>query len=88
MLELPFTEIAQSPPAARVNKHEHLLADTGVGTFGNRQVSHARIEGSVNAAVLQIVAGALDCGLFGSALAGQRLERGHSIGGLLMLCLD
>jgi len=86
-LEFAFSKIRDCPPPARINQNEHLLADVGVSAFGNYEVGHARFEGRINLAVLEVIPRALDCGFFCAALINQRFQGRDRIDGLFMLSL-
>src|SRR6516162_11657140 len=87
VLELAFTEVSNSPPRARVDEREHLLAHMGVSAFGNGEVGHASIERGVDPAIVEVVAGVLHRGCPGPTLVDERFEGGDGMRRLLVLSL-
>src|SRR5437899_494691 len=54
-LEFALSKVPDSPPPARINQNEHLLADMGVSAFGDCEIGDARFEGRINFAVIEII---------------------------------
>jgi hypothetical protein len=83
--QLPFAEIGNDPPSARVNQSKYLLTYMGVGAFRNLEVCHSRLERCANPAVIEVIARAPYRGFPGASLVDERFKGGDSISGLLVL---
>jgi hypothetical protein len=70
MLQLRLAEIRQHPPDARVDQRENLLSYVSISALGNDEVGYTCVEWSVDAALVVVVLGVVDC-------RGASLPLGH-----------
>src|SRR6202044_3741098 len=70
VLQLRLAEIRNHPPDPSIDKRENFLSYVSVSTLGNDKARHARVEGSVDVALVVVVLGSGDFG-------GPSLPLGH-----------
>ena len=85
MFQLRFTEIGKHPPDASVDEREDLLPDVSISTLRNDEIGYARVEWSVDAALVVVVLGVGDCGSASPALVDERIEGKYAGLGLVEL---
>ena len=86
MLQLRLAEIRNHPPDASIDKREDLLSYVSIGTLGNDEVGHTRVEWSVDAALVVVVLGVGDCGGPSLPLRHEGIEGKYAGLRLVKLC--
>src|SRR6516225_6703891 len=57
MHKLPFAEVADGPPGARINQREHFLPHMRIRAFRNIEVCDEGIEGRIDPAFIEVIVG-------------------------------